>query len=188
MWKKLVVLVCWAALAVPLAPAVAQAAPISAAATVPHQVSAEAPPSSATLAAVVSDVAYEPVFGPDYATYKALYPTEITWTTDGCSVPVEIAKVKGVGWVLKFYSGVFEKSCERHDFGYRNYGNHAQGLALDSTPARRKSLDVQQHLNMDAQCLARYSHWYSVPARKLCYEAADVFYGAVRVGGGVAFY
>lgn len=190
MWKKFVVLVCGAALAVPLTPVVAQAAAVSPTvqAAVPHRVLTAAPPSRATLAKAVSAVTYERVFGSNYAYYKKKYPHAINWSNDGCSVPSAVKNIKGVGWVLKHYSGVFQKSCDRHDFGYRNYGRHAHGLALDSSAARRASIDNRFHSNMDYQCLKRYDDWYDVPAREACYEASDIFYGAVRLRGGGSFY
>lgn len=189
MWKKFAVLVCGAALSVTLAPAVAQAAPAATTvqAAVPHAVVAAAP-SRATLAAAVKAVTYERVFGSKYGYYKARYPRAIDWNNDGCSVPAAVKNIKGVRWVLSHYSGVFEKSCDRHDFGYRNYGKHAGGLALDSTADRRKSIDDRFHSNMDYQCLQRYDDWYDVPARAACYKASDIFYGAVRAGGGGSFY
>jgi len=153
--------------------------------------SASAAPSRATLAAVVKAVEYENVGGANYGYYKARYPSQINWTNDGCSVPKYVWVSPALGLVLRHYSGVFEHSCDRHDFGYRNYGKGSSPgvhLKLDPTEARRDSIDSRFYSNMKLQCSSRYSHWYEVAAKGACNSAATVYYEAVARGGKTAFF
>lgn len=186
MVKKLVVALTAIFVGLTIAPVAAQAAPTKSSAS--SASAARSGPSRAQLARVVKAVAFERVYGSNYGHYKKLYPRAINWRNDGCSVPKSIESIKGVGWVLKHYSNVFQKSCDRHDFGYRNYGKHDRGLALDSTPARKAAIDNRFHSNMKYQCLKVYNDWYDVPAREVCYKAADIFYDAVKYAGGGSFY
>src|SRR5687768_15511713 len=51
------------------------------------------------------------------------------WTTDGCSIP---------GPKLNTARIVFNRPCQLHDFGYRNFG---KGLTLERTEDRRNWID-----------------------------------------------
>lgn len=127
----------------------------------------------------------------NYAYYKSVHPKALNWTHDGCSVPKSITNVPGVGSVLKHYSKVFNRACNYHDFGYRNYGAATKTKPrpkLQPTAARRKSIDRRLLTLMSRACKSKYSHWYQIPARGLCYDAASLFYGAVRAKGGSSFY
>lgn len=141
-------------------------------------------PTRAQLAAAVQAVEYERVYGSNWAHYKALYPNAIIWDHNGCSVPQKLIELHD-GWVpigkgLDFYSNLFEKSCNRHDFGYRNYGSHTNGLKLDPTEARRDTIDDRLHHNMDYQCDVVFSRKYvEAVQRGACHKASDVFYWAV---------
>lgn len=148
---------------------------------------AHAAPSRATLAAAANAVAFETVGGSNYAKYQALYPTELDWSNDGCSVPSAILKFPNIGQVLATYKNIFEKSCDRHDFGYRNFGSRG-ALKLDPTEATRNRIDDRFYSNMRIQCQTRYDDWWDVPARQLCYGAAKTFYEAVDTFGKSAFY
>lgn len=129
-------------------------------------------PASAapTVAQAAREVSQERVFGSKYGHYKSTspYSYKLNWNNNGCSSPFD-------NRVSNFYEGVFEKSCDRHDFGYRNHG--VSGLS-------RLAIDDRFHANMDHQCLVRYDDAWDLPARGLCYKASDAFYLAVRVGGG----
>lgn len=95
----------------------------------------------------------------------------LEWSADGCSAPKAFAG----------YSMLFEKSCNRHDFGYRNFGNGwAKGLALTSTPAKKDAIDKRFLGDMRRQCNANSN----------CLTAAQAYYGAVRKAGQAqtAFY
>ncbi|HET6506025.1 MAG TPA: phospholipase A2 [Baekduia sp.] len=142
-------------------------------------------PTRAQLAAAVKAVEYERVYGHNWARYQAKYPNNgIIWDHNGCSVPKALLELHG-GWTplaksLSYYSRLFEKSCNRHDFGYRNYGSATNGLKLDPTEARRHSIDVQLHHNMDYQCDKTFSRKYvEAVQRGACHKASDAFYWAV---------
>jgi hypothetical protein len=96
---------------------------------------------------------------------------------------VTISKAAG------YYSGLFKKSCDRHDFGYRNYGDNQQGgLKLDPSSSRRLQIDNRLHANMDYQCRHYFGRKYAEYAqRTLCYRVSDAFYRAVRAGGASHF-
>jgi hypothetical protein len=152
-------------------------------------------PTRADLAAAVQAVEYERVYGGNWAHYKALYPNNgINWNHNGCSVPKKLLELHS-GWIpigkgLGYYSNLFEKSCNRHDFGYRNYGSSTKGgLKLDPTESRRDSIDTQLHKNMDYQCDRIFSRkWAEAAQRGACHKASDVFYWAVSHFGGSHFF
>ncbi|MBA3288277.1 MAG: hypothetical protein H0U21_09680 [Acidimicrobiia bacterium] len=113
-------------------------------------------------------VTMERVYGSNYRIYKARYPRALDWDNNGCSVPFSVP-------ITDFYRGVFQKSCDRHDFGYRNHGKSGYD---------RLSVDNRFKSNMQYQCVVRYDDPWDLPARALCYVAADKFYDAVRLFGG----
>src|SRR4051794_28456379 len=136
-------------------------------------------PTREELAAAVNAVEYERVYGSNYRIYKEKYPpgSGIIWDNDGCSVPEKILKLHPrhlpLGKAASYYSDLFEKSCDRHDFGYRNYGDNAGGLALDPTDARRATIDTQLHDNMDYQCDRVFSRKYSEAVqRAACHKVS----------------
>jgi hypothetical protein len=110
----------------------------------------------------------ERVYGSNYRIYKAHYPYALNWGNNGCSVPFSVP-------IVDHYKNLFQKSCDRHDFGYRNHGRSGYS---------RSSVDSRFLSNMNYQCLVVYDDWYDVPARGLCYSAADKFYDAIRLFGG----
>lgn len=152
-------------------------------------------PSMKTLTAAAKAVEFERVYGSNYRIYKTRYPSSvkapngrsIDWGTNGCSVPrnaiVEHTSLGAwlTGKALGYYSRLFKKSCDRHDFGYRNYGPHSPGLRIGGGETRRLSIDRRLHANMKIQC----SHVFSRKVveyvqRHTCDRAADVFYEAVH--------
>jgi hypothetical protein len=152
-------------------------------------------PSRATLAAAVKAVTYERVYGSNYRIYKAKFPSQLIWKNNACSVPSKLMEAEvGFGpWVrgkpVKYYAGLFEKSCDRHDFGYRNYGSDAGGPTLDPSEARRLSINDRFYSNMRYQCQRIFSRKYvEAPQRGACYGAAKAFYTAVNLGGKPPFY
>jgi hypothetical protein len=157
-------------------------------------------PSRAQLAAAVNAVAFERVYGSNVARYHELYPgragvRDIDWANNGCSVPqailnagrVPLPATITISRLLGYYSGVFEKSCDRHDFGYRNYGSdNSANLQLDPSLGRKTAIDARFHANMRYQCQTRFNKYN--PARYLCYTAAQKFFEAVTLGGGPKFF
>lgn len=138
--------------------------------SVAFQAEAAASPKSAA-----ESVAMERVYGPLYGKYKKIYPRALNWANDGCSVPKSVMKIRGVKKILSTYRKFWEKSCDRHDFGYRNHELH--GFS-------RKTIDKKFRANMKYQCDKG-----DAPGKPekvfepLCMKAADAFYLAVRAGG-----
>lgn len=150
-------------------------------------------PTRAELAAAVDAVAFERVYGSNYRIYKEKYPNAgIIWKNNGCSVPKKIIELKfrnvPVGKAVGYYSKLFEKSCDRHDFGYRNYGSKTNGLKLDPSGARRDQIDDRLHSNMDYQCKKVFPRKVRDSIKRgACYKASDVFYEAVHLFAGSHF-
>lgn len=154
---------------------------------------ASAAPSKATLKAAATAVAFETVGGSNYAKYKAKYPKALNWGNDGCSVPAKVRNaVPKMGWVLDHYSGVFQKSCDRHDFGYRNFGKNTTTKGahpkFSPTQATKDKIDSRFLTNMRVQCDKRYDDVWDIPAKKACRGAANIFYAAVKYGGHDSFF
>lgn len=151
---------------------------------------ASAAPSRATLRAAADTVVNEVVGGSNYGKVKAKYPTALNFTNDGCSVPSYIlAASPALYAVLRAYGSVFEKSCDRHDFGYRNYGKNTSTPGahpkFDPTSSRKAQIDSRFYSNMKVQCSQKYGNPIT---RGACNTAAKTFYTAVSKFGGKAFY
>lgn len=93
------------------------------------------------------------------------------WRDDGCSAPFLPDALASRPTLL----GSFRGACERHDFGYRNYGKH---LELSPTDAARTWIDSIFFKDLHAACGADAG----------CHPLADVYYVAVRSQGGVHYY
>lgn len=89
------------------------------------------------------------------------------WTDDGCSV-ID----------FRAWNFLFNKACQRHDFGYRNFGVRG----LDRNEVRRKWVD--DILNKDMQALCKpYDTWSSKKTFFDCMGTADLMYQGVRAAG-----
>lgn len=84
-------------------------------------------------------------------------PPELNWESNGCSFSPE----EPLGFD-------FEPSCQRHDFGYRNY--KAQGRFTDEGKA---SIDDNFKKDMDNQCATEGL------LEDVCGGVADLYYQAV---------
>lgn len=147
----------------------------------------------AELKAAATTVAYEKVGGSNYAKYKAKYPKALNWGNDGCSVPNVIYLAPGVAAVVKAYGSVFEKSCDRHDFGYRNFGKNTKDTPgphpkFSPTRATKDKIDSRFYSNMKAQCDSKFGGTLKAPLRAACKGAAKTFYEAVSRFGDKAFF
>ena len=146
----------------------------------------------ATLKAAATAVAYEQVGGPKYGDYKDTYPTELNWTNDGCSVPNKVLVLGGLGAVLKVYGKVFERSCDRHDFGYRNFGKNTTtpGVHHKFSPTRatKDKIDSRFYSNMKIQCDKKFAGTLKAPLRAACKAAAKTFHVAVSRYADEAFF
>lgn len=95
---------------------------------------------------------------------RARDPSSLNWTDDGCSYSPD------------YPSGYnFLNSCQRHDFGYRNY--KAQGRFTD---AGRLRIDENFKADLYNECAK-----YSGLSDDFCRGLADAYYAAVRVFGGL---
>lgn len=92
----------------------------------------------------------------------------LTWTTDGCSVPV----LGSTGRTFDFYN-----ACRRHDFAYRNLGKLDGGKWW--TAQMRARVDVVFKKDMLADCAKR-----TKTSRQSCTAWAETFYRAVRTYAG----
>ena len=70
------------------------------------------------------------------------------WTDDGCSGREQI------GPISNLYRNLFNKACQLHDFGYRNFG---EGLKLDRTESRRAWIDERFRIQMYRICDDRFA-------------------------------
>jgi Prokaryotic phospholipase A2 len=118
-------------------------------------------------------VSLEQVYGPLYRHYKSVYPARLDWNNNGCSVPAWMDDIRGLGGIIAAYGGEFQKSCDRHDFGYRNHG--VSGLD-------RHTIDVTFRDNMYHQC--NVNHWDGSPLWIACRGAAKTFFEVVDEFGG----
>jgi hypothetical protein len=100
---------------------------------------------------------------------KAAQPAPFDWSDDGCSVVPD----RPLGFD-------FHAACQRHDFGYRNFG---QGLMLDPSPARRASVDRRFRSDLDAVC----GRERLLIRRRACGALALTYFEGVRLLGARAF-
>lgn len=107
---------------------------------------------------------------------KAEAVSPYDWSDDGCSSPIELAKV-----VSDLVLRRFESSCQRHDWGYRNFGK-LDTKGFQPTDSRRRKVDDLLLRDMLEQCDITYPGWAQ------CAAKAEVVYAAVRIGGSRSFY
>ena len=101
-------------------------------------------------------------------------PYVFNWTDDGCSNPTPPA-----------WKDLFDKPCQIHDFGYRNYG---RGLKLGRNEDTRAWIDKRLLQEMVRLCNTKFSRWYRRANKVACLDEAGIIYTAVRNGGRGAFY
>jgi hypothetical protein len=99
---------------------------------------------------------------------RASYP-QFDWSRDGCSAPDGL----GLG-----YRETFRPACNVHDFAYGNFPRYPEL----KTSNGRKAADDAFLVNMNAICRPR-----SFFSRAACYSAANAYYSAVRLAGGIYF-
>jgi hypothetical protein len=101
-------------------------------------------------------------------------PYVFNWSDDGCSKPTPPA-----------WKDLFNKPCQIHDFGYRNYG---RGLKLGRDEDTRAWIDHRLLQEMVRLCKDKFSRWYRRANKVACIDEAGVIYTAVRNGGRGSFY
>jgi len=98
---------------------------------------------------------------------RRLQPPPFDWTANGCSF----------GEVSGPFRESFNRACDRHDFGYHNYG-HGR-LALDRTEQRRSRIDDRLRDDLNALCRRDHAGLAETP----CLAAAQAVYTAARSMG-----
>jgi hypothetical protein len=94
---------------------------------------------------------------------------------DQCSVPQWVIDKFSINDKNKPRGYDFLRPCYRHDFGY---GNYRKGHRLTDT--NRKKIDENFHSDMNSIC----DKESSLIKRTECKTIAEVYFAAVRVGGG----
>lgn len=102
---------------------------------------------------------------------KSAIDRRFAWENyDGCTVPAELSTAADP-WRRQFLD-----ACNRHDFGYRNFGN---GLALGSDQAHKSRIDRAFYTDMSYICRTRLA-----PTNQArCRAGASAFYNGVRLAG-----
>lgn len=105
-------------------------------------------------------------------------PYVFDWSDDGCSIPGGVPGGRSA-------ADLFDKPCQLHDFGYRNYG---RGLRLGRDEDTRAWIDHRFWREMGRLCDDKFSAWYRRANWATCQSDARLIYGAVRNFGRSAFY
>lgn len=100
------------------------------------------------------------------------------WSSDGCSGPKQVRPI---------YRALFNKPCQQHDFGYRNYGGHPGGMQLQPTESARAWIDGRFIDEMDRLCDRNFSGVLQTYNDIFCKGQASTMYAFVRNGGRGAF-
>jgi hypothetical protein len=110
-----------------------------------------------------------------FVAYKrSVHPAPFNWSDDGCSGPFLIRPV---------YRSLFNRPCQLHDFGYRNYGG---GLRLGRNENARAWIDARFLSEMRRLCTSKWG--VLNPHRHTCLAQAGAVWTGVRHGGRGAFY
>lgn len=102
---------------------------------------------------------------------RRLQPPPFEWTANGCNF----------GEIALPFRESFNRACDRHDFGYRNYG-HGR-LQLDRTEARRTRIDDRLRDDLNGLCRRDHAGLTETP----CLASAQAVYAAARATGGPQF-
>lgn len=108
------------------------------------------------LEAITDTLLFSSTMAQFQAARNAQDPPELDWSSDGCSYSPD----NPLGFD-------FEPSCQRHDFGYRNY--KAQGRF----DAGKPSIDNNFKSDMDNQCATEGD------LEDICRGVAEIYYTAV---------
>lgn len=102
-----------------------------------------------------------------FLSVRRVQPPPFDWTANGCSF----------GEISGPFRESFNRACNRHEFGYRNYGG--RGLALDRTEARRTRVDDRLRDDLNGICRHDHAGLTETP----CLAAAQAVYAAARAAG-----
>ncbi|MGH2941312.1 MAG: phospholipase A2 [Solirubrobacteraceae bacterium] len=115
-----------------------------------------------------------------FVAYKAQHhPTPFDWSDDGCS---------GLPVIKKIYANLFNKPCQMHDFGYRNYGTRSGGLALSPNEDTRAWIDGRLSEEMVRLCRETFDKPLQAVNKAACLAESGYIWGVVRNVGPKAFY
>lgn len=113
-------------------------------------------------------------------------PSRFDWSDDGCSGPWGISNA---------YRNLFNKPCQLHDFGYRNYGRvDADGrgrprLHLGRDEPTRSWIDDRFRTEMVRVCTNTFTRWWQKANKAACVVQSRIVWAAVRgYFGRNAFY
>lgn len=98
----------------------------------------------------------------------AARPTAFDWSSDGCS---------GVPILRELYSNLFNRPCQMHDFGYRNYGNW---LRLGRNEETRSWIDDRFESEMVRLCNNSFTRWWQKANKVACVLQAGAVWTFVR--------
>jgi Prokaryotic phospholipase A2 len=101
---------------------------------------------------------------------RAKQPANLIWKDNGCDY------LNKIGNGLPY--GNFLYSCQRHDFGYRNY--KAQRRCSEN---QRGKIDENFKKDMFNRCDEQFHSWFLIVQKGQCREAALVIFSAVRLRG-----
>lgn len=117
----------------------------------------------------------------DFINFKRRHrPAPFNWFDNGCSFPTP------PGW-----KQFFDKLCQLHDFGYRNYGRAPRNwprLQLAPNEDMREHIDARFLYEAKRKCKDSYDRWWETDLKLGCYNAAGAMWTALRHGGRDAFY
>ncbi len=100
------------------------------------------------------------------------YPSQLDWSTDGCSVPLISEPQRS-----QPHGADFRNACWRHDFGYRNYKKQGR-----FTEDNRALIDANFLKDMSAVCNAFTGD--QALRKSNCLNDAVTYHRVVRVCGG----
>lgn len=113
-------------------------------------------------------------------------PSRFDWSDDGCSGPWGISNA---------YRNLFNKPCQLHDFGYRNYGRvdaddlGRARLHLGRDESTRSWIDDRFRTEMGRVCNTTFTRWWQKANKATCVAEARIVWTAVRgYFGRKAFY
>ena len=108
----------------------------------------------------------------EFVRYKSDVHSEgFNWDSDGCSGP---------GAIKPVYRSLFNRPCQQHDFGYRNYGRKDGRLQLSPDEDTRAWVDARWAQEMERVCVRNFSKPWETYNLIFCRGQASSVYGAMR--------
>ncbi len=115
---------------------------------------------------------------PEFLRLKRSKPAPFNWKDDGCSFPgrnqLPRRLRREIGKRMRI---IFDKPCQQHDFGYRNFGQ-PDGLQLDPRESTRLWIDRRLYSEMKRAC--DNQHPLLSPFRGPCHGQARLAYELIK--------